>query len=118
MIPSQIWPRLHLEEETATAADLHSYLLGFTALMGRGGIFGAGRTDVLVVWNGQLGWLVHVIHKNGAHRLFVVKPDNVRVIASSDPTPRDTEGFHAWYITSHLRAHLAICFREREAKAA
>ena len=44
MIPSQKWPRLHLEEETATAADLRSYLQGFVALKGRDGDFSAGTT--------------------------------------------------------------------------
>ena len=117
MIPSQKWPILHLEEETATAADLHSYLRGFIALKVRAGLFIVRGTGVLVVPTDQNSFVVRVTHDDGNYRIFVVRPDDVQVARSTDPPPRDTVGFHAWFITSLLAAHLKSCFQEREAAA-
>ena len=120
MVPSSRWPRLHLEEASATAADLHSYLRGFIALKGREGNFPAGTSGVSVTLEQHGSYRVVVYERNYFHvqRMFEVSEGIISVLDTEEITfPKDTEGFHAWFITSLLAAHLKSCFQEREAAA-
>ncbi len=118
---SEKWPRLHLEEETATPADLCSWLRGFIAFKGRSGRFECGGTDIVIHPRMEGSYLVTAVDagKTGPFlRIFRVHSNAVTTIFMKERVPRDTDGFHGWYVTSLLAVHLKICFRKREAREA
>jgi hypothetical protein len=101
--------------DTATAAELYSWIRGFVALKGRSGRFECSGTTVWIN-PGMESFLVDVGENNRVRQTLRIRQDGVTVTYTEQMVSKDTDGQHAWYITSLLAVYLKACFREREAQ--